>query len=120
MKYKIGKTVDFNWEIWDYYYNTDAQYEGTERLNGNIESYDEEKKTYSIRVGDILYQGVKEYEIVNKADEFKKNFTDIKIKIADAVLKIRNTLLGNNKELNDLFSEYDKIEDKYIMLTKEQ
>jgi hypothetical protein len=66
MKYEIGKTVDFNWEIWEYYSNTDLQYEGTERLSGKIESYDEEKNTYSIRVGEILYEGVKECDIVNK------------------------------------------------------
>lgn len=66
MKYKIGETVDFNWEIWDYYYNTDLQYEGTERLTGKIESYNEGEKTYSIRVGEILYEGVKECDIVNK------------------------------------------------------
>ena len=94
MKYEIGKTVDFNWEIWDYYCNTDLQYEGTERLTGKIESYDEEKQSYSIRVGEHLYQGVKEHEIINKAAEFKHNLTDMKIKIANAALKMRDALFG--------------------------
>jgi hypothetical protein len=67
MKYEIGKIVDFNWEIWEYYCNTDLRYEGTERLTGKIESYDEERQFYSIRVGEILYQGVKEHDIINKA-----------------------------------------------------
>lgn len=108
MKYEIGKTVDFNWEIWEYYYNTDLQYEGTERLTGKIESYDEEKNSYSIRVGDILYQGVKEHEIINKAAEFKHNLTDMKIKIADVVLKRWDELKfceGLKGELNEIVSK---------------
>ena len=136
MKYEIGKTVDFNWEIWDYYCNTDLQYEGTERFSGKIESYDEEKQTYSIRVGEHLYQGVKEHEIINKAAEFKHNLTDMKIKIANAALKMRDALFGcdhpatheecskeydkRSEELFDLMSEYNELEDKYIMLGGEK
>ena len=136
MKYEIGKTVDFNWEIWEYYCNTDLQYEGTERFTGKIESYDEEKNSYSIRVGDILYQGVKEHEIINKAAEFKHNLTDMKIKIANAALKMRDALFGcdhpayheecskeydkRQEELYDLMSEYDELEDEYIMLGGEK
>ena len=108
------------------------QYEGTERLTGKIESYDEEKQSYSIRVGEHLYQGVKEHEIINKAAEFKHNLTDMKIKIANAALKMRDALFGcdhpvtheecskeydkRKEELYDLMSEYDELEDKYIML----
>ena len=136
MKYEIGKTVDFNWEIWEYYCNTDLQYEGTERLTGKIESYDEEKNSYSIRVGDVLYQGVKEHEIINKAAEFKHNLTDMKIKIANAALKMRDALFDcdhpayheecskeydkHKEELYDLMSEYDELEDEYIMLGGEK
>ena len=136
MKYEIGKTVDFNWEIWDYYCNTDLQYEGTERLTGKIESYDEEKQSYSIRVGEHLYQGVKEHEIINKAAEFKHNLTDMKIKIANAALKMRDALWGMDhpahykecseeydkyrEKIYDLMSEYDELEDKYIMLGGEK
>ena len=136
MKYEIGKTVDFNWEIWDYNCNTDLQYEGTERLTGKIESYDEEKQSYSIRVGEHLYQGVKEHEIINKAAEFKHNLTEMKIKIANAALKMRDALFGcdqlahykecsekydkYHEELYDLMSEYDELEDKYIMLGGEK
>lgn len=93
MKYEIGKTVDFNWEIWDYYCNTDLQYEGTERLTGKIESYNEETGNYSIDVNGTLYT-VKEDEIIDKAAEFKHNLTDMKIKIANAALKMRNALFG--------------------------
>ena len=135
MKYKIGQTVDFNWEIWDYYCNTDLQYEGTERLTGKIESYDEENNYYGIMVGDILYT-VKEHEIINNAAEFKHNLTDMKIKIANAALKMRDALFGcdhpathkecskeydkRQEELYDLMSEYDDLEDKYIMLGGEK
>jgi len=110
MKYEIGKTVDFNWEIWDYYCNTDLQYEGTERLTGKIESYDEEKQSYSIRVGEHLYQGVKEHEIINKAAEFKHNLTDMKIKIANAALKMRDALFGRDHPATheECSKEYDK------------
>jgi hypothetical protein len=131
MKYKIGETVDFNWAIWDYYYNTDLQYEGTERLTGKIKSYNEETRNYSIDVNGTLYT-VKEDEIINKAAEFKHNLTDMKIKIANAALKMRDALFGcdhpatheecskeydkRKEELYDLMSEYDELEDKYIML----
>ena len=134
MKYKIGETVDFNWEIWDYYYNTDLQYEGTERLTGKIESYNEEKGSYGIMVGDVLYT-VKEEEIINKAAEFRKNLIDMKIKIANAALRMRNALWDDHparikesskeyekrrEELYDLMSEYDELEDQYIMLGGEK
>ena len=136
MKYEIGKTVDFNWEIWDYYCNTDLQYEGTERLTGKIESYDEEKQSYSIRVGEILYEGVKEYDIINKAAEFKHKLIEKKIEIANAALKMRDAQWGMDhpahykecseeydkyhEELYDLMSEYDDLEDKYIILGGEK
>lgn len=128
MRYKIGQKVEFDWDNYGYYYNTDLEYEGTERLTGKIESYDEEKKSYSIRVGDILYPVVKEYKIVDKAAEFKHNLNDAKIKIANAALKMRNARYKEcsekydkyYEELFDLMSEYDDIEDKYIMLGGER
>lgn len=136
MKYEIGKTVDFNWEIWEYYCNTDLQYEGTERLTGKIESYDEEKQSYSIRIGEHSYQGVKEHEIINKAAEFKHNLIDKKIEIADIALKMRDALCGMNhpalnkecseeydkyrEKIYNLMFEYDDLEDKYIMLGGEK
>lgn len=129
MKYEIGKTVDFKLEIWDYYCNT-------ERLTGKIESYNEEKQTYSIRVGEILYKGVKECDIVNKAAEFKHNLIDKKIEIADVALKMRDAQWGMDhpahynecseeydkcyEKLFDLMSEYDDLQDKYIMLGGEK
>ena len=135
MKYEIGKTVDFNWEIWDYYYNTDLQYEGTERLTGKIESYNEETGNYSINVNGTLYT-VKEDEIIDNAAEFKHNLIDKKIEIADVALKMRDALWGMDhpahykecseeydkyrEKIYDLMSEYDDLEDKYIMLGGEK
>ena len=63
MRYKVGKKVDFDWDNYGYYYNTDLMYEGTERLTGIIESYDDKKGYYSINVNGLLYS-VKENEIV--------------------------------------------------------
>ena len=135
MKYSIGEEIDFLWDSYSYYYNTDLVYEGTKRLSGKIESYDEEKKSYCVMVGDVLYT-VKEDEIINKAAEFKHNLTDMKIKIANAALKMRDALFGcdhpathekcskeydeRKEELYDLMSEYDELEDKYIMLGGEK
>lgn len=135
MKYKIGKTVDFNWEIWEYYYNTDLQYEGTERLTGKIESYNEETGNYSIDVNGTLYT-VKEDEIIDNAAEFKHKLIDKKIEIANAALKMRDALWGMDhpahrkecseeydkyrEKIYDLMSEYDDLEDKYIMLGGEK
>ena len=135
MKYEIGKTVDFNWEIWEYYCNTDLQYEGTERLTGKIESYNEETGNYSIDVNGTLYT-VKEDEIIDNAAEFKHKLIDKKIEIANAALKMRDALFGcdhpahykecseeydkYNEELYDLMSEYDELEDKYVMLGGEK
>lgn len=135
MKYEIGKTVDFNWEIYEYYCNTDLQYEGTERLTGKIESYNEETGNYSIDVNGTLYT-VKEDEIIDNAAEFKHNLIDKKIEIADVALKMRDALWGmdhpaHRKECSEeydkyyekiweLMSEYDDLEDKYIMLGGEK
>ena len=135
MKYKVGQKVDFLWDNYDYYCNTDLVYEGTERLSGEIESCNEEKNSYGIMVGDVLYT-VKEEEIINKDAEFKKHLDDMKIKIANAALKMRDALYGcdhpahakesrkeydkRNEELFDLMSEYDELEDKYIMLGGEK
>jgi hypothetical protein len=135
MRYKIGETVDFIWDKYNYYYNIDLIYEGEERLTGKIESFNEEKKLYFIDVNDVLYP-VEEEKIINKAAEFKHNLTDIKIKIANAALKMRDALLGcdhpttheecfkeydkRKEELYDLMSEYDELEDKYIMLGGEK
>ena len=135
MKYEIGKTVDFNWEIWEYYCNTDLQYEGTERLTGKIESYNEETGNYSIDVNGTLYT-VKEDEIIDNAAEFKHNLIDKKIEIADIALKMRNAQWGMDhpahrkecseeydkyrEKIYDLMSEYDELEDKYIMLGGEK
>ena len=66
MKYQIGKKVDFLWDNYDYYCNTDLVYEGTYRLTGVIESYDEKNNLYGIKVGESLY-GVKEDDIIDKA-----------------------------------------------------
>ena len=135
MKYEIGKTVDFNWEIWEYYCNTDLQYEGTERLTGKIESYNEETGNYSIDVNGTLYT-VKEDEIIDNAAEFKHNLIDKKIEIANAALKMRDALWGMDhpahrkecseeydkyrEKIYDLMFEYDDLEDKYIMLGGEK
>ena len=135
MKYEIGKTVDFNWEIWEYYCNTDLQYEGTERLTGKIESYNEETRNYSIDVNGTLYT-VKEDEIIDNAAEFKHKLIDKKIEIANAALKMRDALWGmdhpaHRKECSEeydkyrekiynLMFEYDDLEDKYIMLGGEK
>lgn len=132
MKYEIGKTVDFNWE---YYCNTDLQYEGTERLTGKIESYNEETGNYSIDVNGTLYT-VKEDEIIDNAAEFKHKLIDKKIEIANAALKMRDALWGmdhpaHRKECSEeydkyrekiynLMFEYDDLEDKYIMLGGEK
>ena len=135
MKYSIGKTVDFLWDNYDYYCNTDLVYEGTDRLTGKIESYNEEKNSYGILVGDVLYT-VKEDEIIDKAAEFKQQLMDMKIKIANAALKMRDALYGcdhpahhkecseeydkHKEELYDLMSDYDELEDQYIMLGGEK
>ena len=135
MKYEIGKTVDFNWEIWEYYCNTDLQYEGTERLTGKIESYNEETGNYSIDVNGTLYT-VKEDEIIDNAAEFKHKLIDKKIEIANAALKMRDALWGMDhpahrkecseeydkyrEKIYDLMFEYDDLEDKYIMLGGEK
>lgn len=68
MRYKVGKKVDFYWDNYDYYYNTDLMYEGTERLTGIIESYDDKKGYYSINVNGHPYS-VKENEIVSSKYE---------------------------------------------------
>lgn len=93
MKYSIGDKVDFLWDNYDYYYNTDIVYEGTDRLSGKIESYNEEKNSYGIIVGDTIYT-VKEENIINKTAEFKKYLIVLKIKIANAALKMRDALYG--------------------------
>ena len=107
MKYKIGQVVDFDWDNYDYYYNTDLVYEGTERLTGKIASYDEVSCHYSIDVNGVLYL-VKEDSIVDKSAEFKHNLIDMKIKIADAVLKRWDELKfceGLKGELNEIVSK---------------
>ena len=135
MKYAIGEIVDFIWDKYSYYYNIDLIYEGEERLTGKIESFDEDKKLYSIDVNDVLYL-VEEEKIINKAAEFKHNLIDKKIEIANAALKMRDALLGCdhpayneesykeydklNEELYDLMSEYNELEDEYIMLGGEK
>ncbi len=135
MKYKIGQVVDFNWDIYSYYSNTDLEYEGIERLTGKIESYNEETGNYSIDVNGTLYT-VKEDEIINKASEFNHKLIEKKIEIANAALKMRNAQWGMDhpahykecseeydkyhEELYDLMSEYDDLEDKYIMLGGEK
>jgi len=83
IKYEIGKTVDFNWE------------KGTEHLTSKIESFNEEKQSYLIRVGEILYVGVKECDIVNEAADFKHKLIEKKIEIANAALKMINAQWGN-------------------------
>ena len=44
-------------------------------------------------VGDVLYT-VKEEEIIDKAAEFKQQLINMKIKIANAALKMRDALYG--------------------------
>lgn len=105
MKYEIGKTVN------------------------------EETGNYSIDVNGTLYT-VKEDEIIDNAAEFKHRLIDKKIEIANAALKMRDALWGmdhpaHRKECSeeydkyreriyDLMSEYDDLEDKYIMLGGEK
>lgn len=140
MRYKIGEKVTFEHDEYDYYCNTDLIFIGTITACGTIKSYNEEYKTYEVVTDRGITYTIDENEIIHsetehKVNKLKERITEQKLKIADCSIKIRDVLRNGhpteieksreeygrlNEEWFDLISEYDNIENEYIMLTKKQ
>ena len=116
------------------------QFIGTVTASGVIKAYNEECKTYDILTDKGINYVVEENEITfsereKKIKELSDKITTQKLRIADCSIKIRDALWDDhpahigesrkeydklNEEWFDLISEYDDLEDEYIILTKEQ
>ena len=140
MKYKIGEKVRFNHDYYDIWNNTELVYEGTVQFKGIINSVIEEENIYLIDAQNGINYKVDEKDIIasereDKIKELEQKITEQKFKIADCSIQMRNALWNDHptaleesrKEYNklheewfDLISEYDDLEDKYIILTEKQ
>lgn len=132
MEYTIGREVDFYYDFYDYVNNVDLEYSHTEKLHGIVKHVNEENKSYTIEVNGIKYD-VKEELVVSKIAEYKEKLNAKKIEIANAALKMRDASYGCDhpkhykecaekykEKLYGLMSEYDEIEDQYIILGGEK
>ena len=132
MKHEIGDKVVFIHEIYNYRGNVELEYEGSVKMSGIIISLNEDDNTYVIEAQNGIAYTVEESSVISstKLNELKKKLIEQKIKIANAALKMRNALWDDhpahlkestneykewNEKLFDLMSEYDDLEDEYIM-----
>lgn len=132
MKHKIGDKVEFIHEIYNYHANVELEYEGSVKMSGIILSLNEDDNTYVIEAQNGIAYTVEECNLISdgKLKELANKLNEQKIKIANAALKMRNALWDDhpahlkestkeydkwNEALFDLMSQYDDLEDKYIM-----